>query len=758
LIVCALACVCSIHASAARPARAPVAGLRRLSSAALGQPAVASHRVFWREPLGRRTAIRSYDLISDTLLTVVVRDSAILSLAANGTRVVWVERDSAGRLGIYGANVRTLVVSPIRVLPGRPAPIEIALDGGMLYYIDPTPSHAGLFAHDLVSGAEQLVSPDGQRPVARGGALLWSQARATGVRGRWVWSLHLRAADGRRALLAEREAGYGGFGGYDADGDTVVWAFEPSSGDAQVYVYDIGGGMTTIVASSTGAAPRINARTIVWAEADAGPGKPARWLVRAHDLDAGALPPAVEESSAALSVMGVDDNTIVLDVADDTAQGAQSLYASDMRAGGVRFAARPAVAAAPAACDPTRPTSCGQVRATSAILADDNGAWRMQGVQFFLPQFGINTKTFQTENYAAALADGSLSFWLDKAQRYLRTNTLRIFVEMPYRSNGVLTTPTDYATLLDFATRADARGMRLGISLHNSADWTMSAERSAWISGLIDYLSARGHLASIAYLSADNEINNHCGRGGADCFDSDAQHDARAYVDSAVGWVAQFRAVVKGRAPQLLVTVGVSTEMADVDGTRGAFNFFRADSHGRTLASLADFLSPHNYGGGAAGIIDDMRYAGYSGPVVLEEFGYPSDPYPRGATWTEGAPACRIDPAQPQCTLTAPFFVEQNIQALLTRSYAGGAAWMIADMREKDSGSACTNPSKPFDLWTGLFAIGGTYCDGGTYSRALGQPKATAVRVCAYYADDLALCEPGVPLKRRMYFPFVAGG
>jgi hypothetical protein len=84
---------------------------------------------------------------------------------------------------------------------------------------------------------------------------------------------------------------------------------------------------------------------------------------------------------------------------------------------------------------------------------------------------------------------------------------------------------------------------------------------------------------------------------------------------------------------------------------------------------------------------------------------------------------------------------------------------MIADMREKDSGSACSGDSeKPFDLWTGLFAIGGTYCDGGTYSRAAGQPKATAVRVCAYYADDLALCEPGVPPKRRMYFPAVRVG
>src|SRR5262249_45716382 len=155
----------------------------------------------------------------------------------------------------------------------------LALDGDALYYTDPTPGHAGLFARDLSSHAEQLVSPDGQRPIARGGALLWSAARATGVRGRWLWSLHLRAADGHSTLLAEREAGYRGFGGYDTDGDTVVWAFEPSSGDTRVYAYDIGTGATTIVASSAAAPPHVNGRRVMWVEATAGPGKPARWLV-----------------------------------------------------------------------------------------------------------------------------------------------------------------------------------------------------------------------------------------------------------------------------------------------------------------------------------------------------------------------------------------------------------------------------------------------------------------------------------------------
>jgi hypothetical protein len=452
----------------------------------------------------------------------------------------------------------------------------------------------------------------------------------------------------------------------------------------------------------------------------------------------------------------VGQDRLVLTVAADRQSSAQALFLSDLHARGVSFAAKPAGAAiVPTACDLAKPSTCGQVRLAGAALSDDGGPWRMRGVQFILPQFGINAKTFRTGNYAAARADGSLEYWLEKAQRYLRTNTLRIFVDLPYRdAGGTLVTPTDHATLFDFAVRADARGMRLAIALHNSADWTMTADRSNWIAGLIDHFKARGGLPMIAYLSADNEINNHCGRAGKDCFDSDSQYNAQPYIDGAIDWTARFRAVVKGRAPQLLVTVGVSTEMQDIDATRGAFNFFRADSQGRTLASTTDLLAPHNFGGGAAGVIDDMRYSGYPGAIVLEEFGYPTDPYPRSVYWTEGQPPCRIDPNQALCALTGPFFVETNIQALRTKNYAGGSAWMIADMREKDSGIACSsNSEKPFDLWTGLFAIGGTYCDGGTYSRAAGQPKATAVRVCAYYADDLALCEPGIPPKRKIYLP-----
>ncbi len=382
----------------------------------------------------------------------------------------------------------------------------------------------------------------------------------------------------------------------------------------------------------------------------------------------------------------------------------------------------------------------------------------MRGVQFFLPQYGINGKTLRDDNYAAAL-DGSLDFWLGRAQGYLRANMLRVFVDLPDTVAGSTTiiTPTSYSTLYDFATQSNARGMRLGLVLHNSADWSMDEPRASWIAGLLDYFAARGGLPMLAYLSADNEINNHCANLGMDCFDTSPGFDAQSYINGAIGWVAEFRSLVKNRAPQLLVTVGISSEMIDADLTRAAFDFFRPDSQGRNLAGLVDLLAPHNFSGGAIAIIKDLRVgAAYRGAVVLEEFGFPTDPQPRDASWTEGPPLCAASPLLTQCAMTAPFFVETNLRALQTGSYAGGSAWMLADMREKDTATACGDPNKSFALWTGLFAIGGTYCAGGTTSRAAGQPKATAMRVCIAYTGRFSACTAGTPFLVRGYLPSIA--
>lgn len=754
----------AIAGALAAPARAQPADPddQLLSGALVGAPVVAGRYIFWKERGADRVAIYGYDLAARTRFPIAQPIDPAAALASDGAVVAWsVSYPSDRTLMIQSYDLPSGRLSTLATGIGGPS--EIAIDGGRLYYTDSALEHRGLFAREIASGREQLVSPIGQRPIASDGALLWSEEQPAGPGRLSSWSLHLRTRDGRHSdtLLAAGPAGYAGFSGYAVSAGAATWAFAEGAPDTSVQLVRLADGARRTIAHA-GADPHLAGDAVVWSEQlDAGPSQSPRWSVRSYDMAGGQIATVVAPGTATSVGRGVvGDRAIALAVTRGPAAGTElRLIGSAARQ--LRFDAAPRIAGAPAACDPALPTTCGQLRALpDGTLADDGGRWTMRGVQFFLPQYGINGKTFRDENYAAALADGSLDFWLERAQSYLRANLLRVFVDLPSTSivsgTTIVSTPTSYATLHSFASTANARGMRLGLVLHNSGDWAMTEPRASWIAGLLEYFAARDSLPMLAYLNADNEINNHCANGGGDCFDDGPGFDAQAYIDGALGWVAQFRDVVKAHAPQLLVTAGISSEMIDADLTRPAFNFFRPDRQGRNLAELLDFLAPHNYSGGATAIIDDLRIgAAYRGAVVLEEFGFPTDPRPRDPSWTEGPIQCWAKPLLAECAATVPFFVETNLRAQRFGGYAGGSAWMLADMREKDTSGACADPNKSFALWTGLFAIGGTYCEGGTASRAAGQPKATALRVCIAYTGSFAACSAGTPFRVRGYLPVV---
>jgi hypothetical protein len=735
-----------------QPAPAPD---QLLTSALVGAPVAAGQYIFWKERGAEHVALYGYDPATSTRFLLAQPADAASTLASDDAIVAWTSADPAGHtLAIQGYDLRTHAVFTLATGIGGPS--EIAIDQGWLYYTDSALAHRGLFAREIASGREQLISPVGRRPVAADGGLLWSEETSVGVGQIANWSLHLRSRDGRHndTLIVASAAGYGGFSGYAVSGDAVVWTLAGGAPQSGVWLFHQNTGTHTVLAP-IGSDPHIQGTTVLWTEPPSGaPSQSLRWLVRSYDLNSGQSTTVVLPSTADTAAWAIaGDRAIVITVA-----GTQ-LHLIGREVRGLRFDAPPGVAAAPAAvCNPALPSSCGQVRTlANGTLADDSGTWTMRGVQFFLPQYGINGKTLRDDNYAAARDDGSLDFWLERAQAYLHANMLRVFVDLPSTESSTVITPTSYSTLHDLATAANARGMRLGLVLHNSADWNMTEPRAGWIAGLLDYFAERGSLPTLAYLSADNEINNHCANNGKDCFDIGQGFDAQTYINGAVGWVAQFRSLVKSRAPQLLVTVGISSEMIDADLTRAAFDFFRPDSQARTLATLIDFLAPHNYSGGGAAIIKDFRIgAAYRGAVVLEEFGFPTDPRPRDPSWTEGSRLCAASPLQAECAATAPFFVETNLRAQRIGGYAGGSAWMLADMREKDTATACGDPNKSFALWTGLFAIGGTYCDGGTTSRNVGQPKATALRVCIAYIGSFSACTAGTPFVVRGYLPSVA--
>jgi hypothetical protein len=661
---------------------------------------------------------------------LLTRQVPILGLSATQTHLAWLEHNINTTLLVYDRARQTIILQ--HEYPYSPQ-MRIALDQNVVWFSG-IMGQAGLFRWAIGQDTAQLVSASGQDPIAQAGVLVWVEQQAQ--------SQQLWARFGQQTLLLTEQVGNEYiFASYHTNGQQVAWTLEASFGVPNIYLFDLATRTVQQYPAELGAQVYVAQDRLVWA----GFSQQRQWQVALIENN---TPSVVLYSGATRPLIhAADQDGLVISLETSRAQTPYDLVLLDWQSQLHRRSERQTQAIT---CIPA--STCGQLRVQGAALADAQGVSQIKGVQFFLPQYGINDRSLRTANYAVAQQDGSLDFWLDKSSRYLHANLLRIFVELPYQSNGNIITPTDYATLYDFAQRANQRGMRLGISLHNSANWTMQPEQAAWIRGMLSYFTERNALASIAYLSADNEINNHCSRQGIDCFDSTAAYNAQAYIDGAISWVGAVRQVVKSHTPSMLITVGISTEMQDADGTRGAFNFFRSATNNTSLASLVDFVSPHNYGGGAAGILSDIRYAGYQGPVLLEEFGFPTDPLTQNSLWNEGPNLCRTQPLHTSCHNTAPYYIEQNILALQSHNYAGGVAWMLSDVQEKNGSSACN--SRPSDLWTGLFSIGGSYC-GGTSSQQYGEAKATAIRVCIYYSSARGLCNSDLILRERLYLPNV---
>jgi hypothetical protein len=264
----------------------------------------------------------------------------------------------------------------------------------------------------------------------------------------------------------------------------------------------------------------------------------------------------------------------------------------------------------------------------------------------------------------------------------------------------------------------------------------------------------------IAYVSAENEANNHCAtRGTADCYDTDL-----ATVSNYNALVYQFSQLLSWKRCPILLIAGISGDMGEGEPppTHSPGNdFFRTcvPNVGCTMNppmyQSVGALAPHNYGGGAHGIALAIRNRDAAfhttSVILLEEYGYPTDDVVRSPKdHREGCwdpwdftvrdlqgnlcPSNQRYPANPNNpdqngNFSASFYTEKNartIRGAYGDVWGGGSAFMVADIQQKN----CSN--KPQDFFTGLFSIDSSYC-GGTYHFATDvahpQPKATGNRV-----------------------------
>jgi hypothetical protein len=773
------------HSSAASAATDDNAALL-IAQHAFGNPIAAENYLFWVDLRDEEAAIYGYALArqQEFFIKRIGTPSHAVSLTSDGTTLAWIETMTSTQR-IQGYDLTTQREYTIMEAPDQYGFDTITLDDGTLYYARRSPDEPGVFAYTLATARHQQISPHGFDVVAADGVLLWTEETDLDRYPRSTKSLQVLVLDGSQEPTTVVTATASYFSGYSVSGDTVVYSFLPGNSDSRVHAYDRQQGTHAPLSIGAGFYPVIQGTQVAWAgaaeSADAGASR-----IMLLDRTTNTATPMVEQSTTKLQPRAfLVGGQLLFTVADPTT-GTQALYLAETGRPGLHFQGEPNLNVF---SSQDRPFG-GQigVAGRSLVVSLDPGLserYPVHGVQFILPAYDINGETFtngalDATGPTAEGGDGSRAFWLAKASNELHAQTLRVFVPMPGESQNPDGTKVSPEVIYRFALEAESLGMRLGIVIHNSGDFTMFGDdyegqpldKEGWLRELIQVFEANGNTNLIAYISADNEINNHCDWYEGDCYyaEDTLVYNGKTYAEAANLWAFNVYDIVKDENPDILVTVGMSTEVEATAGAqaRALDNYFR--SHDEiALEDYVDFLSPHNYGGGGYGMYQYIE-SRWAGPVVLEEYGYATDPYITEVNeetgeiiertfYREGPPICRTDPweitetggqVREECRNTAPGFTEINIRSLQqlqegVANYAGGVAFMLVDSTRKGDFSTCSLDSegrtKPaFDYFTGLFAIGGDYCD-GTRTQTFGAMKTTGFRVCMHHSgNNAAMC------------------
>lgn len=727
-----------------------------ISGSIVGKPVVVGPYIFWVEARNKEQSIYGYDFRKQANFLITDKPGDKLAVASDGKTVAWVEQPSGGFASIHGFDLNT---SKEFTIIGDSEPRwlfgGLAVEDGVLYYQDGTVGHKGIYSCNIATKEERLVAGQGQQPVISKGILLWSTEKTSGRPGISEWSLHFRDMKANAKGSVEDKViatGNGKFSDYNVSDGNIIWSFLPPAEDSKAYIYNVEKGAEKAISLDTVSHPIISGDKAVWSRgSSSNVDQPNNnGAIQVGNINDGSLATIVEDSNTAVRAWGItEDNTLTFTV-DDPYLEVSKLYTANLAQKGLRFTVTDPTDTNIAAntCADTPPRICGQVYKSGSYFYDYGGRWPVKGVQFFLPNCeggyancGINTETMWDDVFNNSANNEKIQCWLDVASGhpaanvlcpddyhlgYIGANTIRLFVQMGSSSYQ----PTTYYTIYRALRRASARNMRVGIVFYNNdirRGW--GSEQSNWLSGMFTYLANDPEihlnwLPVIAYVSAENEINHYslCGDNSLrrDCYDIDWN-----YIDQANLWVANFGNFFRSHTPRILTTVGIVTEAPDSDGFSPMYDYHK---YGYVAANIlkddVDFLSPHNYGGAAYGLRDDIRNLGNYMPLVLEEYGFPTDPYcpgcpPPTSYYQEGD---RYNPTP----YNASYFVDVNTGAILTRDYEGGIAWMLADVTNKNCGL-------PGDYYTGLFASGSGYC-GGTIITGDKQDKATAYRVQRFHS------------------------
>jgi hypothetical protein len=240
---------------------------RLLTTGLVGKAAANERYLFWRDNSNpaNHDIIAGYDLVEKRKFVVSDRPAINNFVTANSKIVAWVETADGGHTRVRSYDPLTGNGSVILESGSEGGIAGLALDDETLYYQDLTAGHKGLFAHDLATDEERLVSAKGTDPVAADGNVLWLEYEQTCAPGSsfcpWDWALHLQTRDGSILDRVLTRSGENGFSSYDVSGDRVVW----SNYGAPPVLYDIKSNTTRTLTIVEGYFPIIKGDLVVWA-------------------------------------------------------------------------------------------------------------------------------------------------------------------------------------------------------------------------------------------------------------------------------------------------------------------------------------------------------------------------------------------------------------------------------------------------------------------------------------------------------------
>jgi hypothetical protein len=286
-------------------------------------PLAVSHYVFFTTPPHEAyiTPTPPGGLVQDLFGYDLSRNEPILDnanstpglkalLASDGQTLAWIERRTDRPDTIRGFNLATRTEFPILTAPAGQPYDGLTLDGGVLYYVDRTPGHLGLFARPLAGGPERLVTAAGDRPVAADGVLLWSEEQAFGPE-QSDFTLHLQRAGTTQDRVIAHATSY--FSSYAVAGDTVVWpgpATQPG-----VWLYRISTGQAQMI--FPGAVDHVTAggHTVVWSDFGSPAPDGQSYSIAAYDLLTGRTSSPVHDVRGPLAVWGVAEDAVLFTIA-----------------------------------------------------------------------------------------------------------------------------------------------------------------------------------------------------------------------------------------------------------------------------------------------------------------------------------------------------------------------------------------------------------------------------------------------------------